>query len=144
MNVSHYIYPHDCSVGERMWLTLGSIPIHSKVCQGIFPWLITFCQSDLSQRGRKWPNLSSMTPLNLWTSRRLKSDNGQTMAEKTSSLLLVAKITSSPWSFSHEYVLIQISMSMPFSYNYTSFHYRNCGCRSSDAVWQCCRWCHCL
>jgi len=48
----------------------GSIPNHSGVFQGIFPWLITLCQPILSQRGRKWLNLPSMTPHNLWTARR--------------------------------------------------------------------------
>jgi len=48
-----------------------------------FPWLITLCQTVLSQRGRKWLNLPSMAPHNLWKRRRrLKSDQGQTEAEK--------------------------------------------------------------
>ena len=47
----------------------GSIPSHG-VFQGIFPWLITLYQPVLSQRGRKWLNLPSMTPHNLWTARR--------------------------------------------------------------------------
>jgi len=48
----------------------GSIPSHGGVFQGIFPWLITLCQSVLSQRDRKWLNLASMAPHNLWTLRR--------------------------------------------------------------------------
>ena len=32
----------------------------------IFPWLIALCQPVLSQRGRKWLNLPSITPHNLW------------------------------------------------------------------------------
>ena len=35
-----------------------------------FPWLIALCQPVLSQRGRKWLNLPSKTPHNLWTARR--------------------------------------------------------------------------
>jgi len=49
---------------------LGSIPSHGGVFQGIFPWLIALCQPVLSQRGRKWLNLPSMTPPSLWTVRR--------------------------------------------------------------------------
>jgi len=48
----------------------GSIPGHSRVFQGIFPWLITLCQPVLSQCDRKCPNLPSMAPHNLWTARR--------------------------------------------------------------------------
>jgi len=48
----------------------GSIPSHGGVFQGIFLWLIALCQPVLSQRGRKWFNLPSMTPHNLWTARR--------------------------------------------------------------------------
>ena len=36
----------------------------------IFPWLIALCQPILSQRGRKWLNLPSMTPHYLWAARR--------------------------------------------------------------------------
>jgi len=48
----------------------GSIPNHGGVIQGIFPKLIAFCQPVLSQHGRKWLNLPSMTPHNLWIARR--------------------------------------------------------------------------
>jgi len=56
-------------------------PAMCGVSQGIFLWLITLCQPVLSQRGRKWLNLSSMTPYNLWTARRKaevqpRTDNG--------------------------------------------------------------------
>ena len=61
-------------------------PNHSGVFQGIFPWLITLCQPVLSQRGRKWLVLSSMTPHNLWTARGKAEvqprTDGQTMADK--------------------------------------------------------------
>ena len=78
---------HDSSVGE--WMTLpvcppcgpGSIPSHGGVFQGIFLWLIILCQPVLSQRGRKWHNLPSTTPHNLWTARR-KAEVGQIMVEK--------------------------------------------------------------
>jgi len=45
-------------------------PATAGVFQGIFPWLIALCQPVLSQRGRKWLNLPSKTPNNLWTARR--------------------------------------------------------------------------
>jgi len=45
-------------------------PGHGGVIQGIFPWLIALCQPVLNQRGRKWLNLPSKTPHNLWTARR--------------------------------------------------------------------------
>ena len=48
----------------------GSIPSHGAVFQGIFPWLIALFQPVLSHRGRKWLNLPSMIPHNLWTARR--------------------------------------------------------------------------
>jgi len=64
-------------VKEEMYLAVcppcpgpGSIPSHGGVFQGIFLWLITLCQLVLSQCGRKWLNLPSMTPQNLWTVRR--------------------------------------------------------------------------
>ena len=47
-----------------------SIPSRGGVFQRIFPWLITLCQPVLSQRGKTWLNLPSMTPRNLWTARR--------------------------------------------------------------------------
>jgi len=56
----------------------GSIPSHSGVVQVIFPWLITLYQPVLSQRGRKWLNLSSMRPHNLWTARRKAEVQPQT------------------------------------------------------------------
>jgi len=37
--------------------------------KGFFP-MITLCQPVLSQRGRKWLNLLSKTPHNLWTVRK--------------------------------------------------------------------------
>ena len=64
---------HDSTVQE---LTVcppcgpGSIPGHGGVCQWILPWLITLCQPVLSQCGKKWLNLPSMTPYNLWPARR--------------------------------------------------------------------------
>jgi len=65
-------------------------PNHSGVFQGIFPWLITLCQPVLSQRGRKWLVLSSMTPHNLWTARGKAEvqprTDGQTMADKKKSI----------------------------------------------------------
>jgi len=48
----------------------GSISSHGGVFQEIFLWLITLCQPVLSLLGRKWLNLPSMTPHNLWTVRR--------------------------------------------------------------------------
>jgi len=50
-----------------MYLTVlsvarGLIPACGGVFQGTFSWLITLCQPALSQRGRKWLNLPSMTP----------------------------------------------------------------------------------
>ena len=67
---------HDSSVGELMYLTVcppcgpGSIPGHGGVFQAIFPRLITLCQPVMSLLDRKWLNLPSMTPHNLWTVRR--------------------------------------------------------------------------
>ena len=64
---------HDSSVGK---LTVcppfgpGSISSQGRVFQGIFPWLITLCQPVLSQHGRKWLKLPSMTPHNPWAARR--------------------------------------------------------------------------
>ena len=54
------------SVLPVSWLQL---PISGGVFRGIFPWLLTFCQPVLSQRGRKWFNLPSVAPHNLWKSR---------------------------------------------------------------------------
>jgi len=59
----------------------GSIPSHGGVFQGIFPWLIVLCRPVLSQRGRKWLKLPSMTTHNLRTARRKaevqpRTDNG--------------------------------------------------------------------
>jgi len=48
----------------------GSIPSHGGVFQGVFPWLPTLGQPILSQHGRKWLNLPSMAPHNLWALRR--------------------------------------------------------------------------
>jgi len=62
----------------------GLIPSHGGVFQEVFPRLITLCQPVLSQRGRQWLDLPSMTPHNLWRHRggRLKCNHGQKMAEK--------------------------------------------------------------
>ena len=49
---------------------LGSTPGNGGVFQEIFPWPITLYQPVLTQRGRKWLNLPSMAPHNLWPSRR--------------------------------------------------------------------------
>jgi len=43
---------------------------HGGIFQRIFPWLLTLCQPVLSQHGKKWLNLPSMAPHNLWTSRK--------------------------------------------------------------------------
>jgi len=78
---------HNRSVGKWMYLTVcpphspGSIHSLCGVFQGIFPWLITLWQPVMSQRGKKWLNLPSMTPHNLWTVRRKaevqpRTDNG--------------------------------------------------------------------
>ena len=48
----------------------GSTPGDGRVFRGISPWLITLCQLVLSQRGRKWLNLPSVAPHNLWNSRK--------------------------------------------------------------------------
>jgi len=48
----------------------GSIPGCDGVSQGISLQLITLYQNVLGQRGRKWLNLPSMTPHNLWTLKR--------------------------------------------------------------------------
>jgi len=55
---------------SSLFVCPGSIPSHGGVFQGIFPWLIALCQPVLSQCGRKWLNLPSKTPHNLWTARR--------------------------------------------------------------------------
>jgi len=78
---------HDSLVGEWLDLTVcpscgpGSILGHNGEIQGIFPWLITLCQPALSQHGREWLNLPSMTPHRLWTMARktktqLQTDKG--------------------------------------------------------------------
>jgi len=56
--------------GSSLSVLPGSILSHGGVFQGIFLRLITLCQPVLSQRGRKWLNLPSMTPHNLWIVRR--------------------------------------------------------------------------
>jgi len=67
---------HDSSVRKWMNLTVcsscgpGSIPSHGGVFHRMFPWLTTLCQLVLSQRSRKWLNLPSKVPHNLWTARR--------------------------------------------------------------------------
>jgi len=48
----------------------GSIPGGGGVSQGIFPRLITLCEPVLRQLGRKWLNLPSMAPHDLWTSKK--------------------------------------------------------------------------
>jgi len=75
-------------MGERMNFTvcfpcgIGSIPSHSGVFQWIFPWLITLCQPDLSQRGRKRLNPPQWYhPSCEQREQRLKSHHGQTMAK---------------------------------------------------------------
>jgi len=45
-------------------------PATAEYFKGLNPWLIALWQPVLSQRGRKWLNLPSMTPHNLWTARR--------------------------------------------------------------------------
>jgi len=55
----------DCLLRGPGWI-FGSC----RVSQGIFPWLITLYQPALSQCGRRWFNLPSMAPHNLWTSKR--------------------------------------------------------------------------
>ena len=59
----------------------GSIPSHGGVFHGNFPWLIALCQPVLSSHDKKWLNLPSMTPHNLWTARKkakvqIWTDNG--------------------------------------------------------------------
>ena len=75
---------------ENKWISLsvlsvgpGSILSHGGVFQRSFTWLTTLCQPVLSQRGRKYLNLPSMAPHNLWTaSRKAKiqplTDNART------------------------------------------------------------------
>ena len=53
----------------------GSIPNHGGAFEGTFPWLIALCQPVLSQRGRQWLNLPSMTSHSLWTARRKAEAN---------------------------------------------------------------------
>ena len=50
------------------------------------PWLITFYQPVLSQRGRKWLNLPSMTSHNLWKSRSPRGDNDWKMTKASTKL----------------------------------------------------------
>jgi len=59
----------------------GSMPVHGGVFQGVGPWVITLCQPILNQCGRKWLNLTSIAPHNLWRSRPT-SNHGYTVAEK--------------------------------------------------------------
>jgi len=63
---------------ENKCISLSVLPVarvqfpcsHGGVFQEYFLWLIILCQTVLSQRGRKWLNLPSMAPHNLWKSRR--------------------------------------------------------------------------
>jgi len=45
-------------------------PATAEYFKGLNPWLIALCQPVLSQRGRKWLNLPSITPHNPWTAWR--------------------------------------------------------------------------
>ena len=59
------------------WTYLTVCPLHGRVqfpavveyLKGFFPWVMTFYQPVWSQCGRRWLNLPSMTPQNLWSSR---------------------------------------------------------------------------
>jgi len=68
----------------------GSVPSHGGVFQGVFLWLITLCQPVLSQRGKKWLNLHSMTPHNLWTARKINVQPSTDDGWKKLSLMWLA------------------------------------------------------
>ena len=107
-------------------------PNHSGVFQGIFPWLITLCQPVLSQRGRKWLVLSSMTPHNLWTARGKAEvqprTDGQTMADKKKSIrqdhYMKMQVRIHCVSLHHDTLCIIITP------RYTVYHYTTIHCVS--------------
>jgi len=66
------------------------------VFQESFPWLITLCQSVLSQQYRKWLNLPSMAPHKLWKLRRPLTDNGWSFKKTAVFIINRSGITSRP------------------------------------------------
>ena len=60
---------------------LGLSPGCGGLFQGIFPWLIMFCQPFLSQSGRKWVNLDSKAPCEHRKGKPM-SNQGQTKAKE--------------------------------------------------------------